>query len=703
MATFQHITHEDFSGLMGPARHIDTTSSTTHDTVDVMSPFIDNTNQTNGSIDKMIQNCFAINQAVTPSYNTKNASGDTIFMNWDWSHKDNIPLGNSELRGPCGAHYFAGRFQQDKTSGNTVFTSSTVEGQKTDGYVQIQEPYMSHGPQSTVYHKDHSVQTGIRIKLQFNDLAPFEWVPLFGISRPVFFWGDGDNFGGQRLHTPDALEEYYANHNSNATTASYRHSTLGYQKPGALISNATNVWGSGNTGADFGWASNYGDRNVVYFIYCHDGSGNALLATCGGMTWNGNSPNFEPAWGNPPSSETGTNPTNGAYGVSNGLLRWTQPQMLTDLFTTSPGQDLQAIWDTYKGNFRGEWARLWQGVIDTDHSNSSWASHYHNSSIIGYKSNANNADLSSPEEIYVNIVSHAPDHSNPYRYHSDGVNWGMENLWFSDFVSNRNHHGSHEYYATGKIGDFTFVNQFLWHGFDYTRETETYLAPKHLILQPSSSAEGIIHEFGIGSYEPTTRHSKAIQDGPRAGFLGLHNDLEYIYPGPGNTYDPLHEIENDPGRLEDIGNAWDNATNLVDRSDLTYATVKSIGEANALYIKLAEATTTSVPGDADIVQEFTITLRGLIQEITDSHEIMFALCESDKTEIGNHRTTEKTSIRIPDGETAGSGVSYPRDDLSGFIVTFRNDTLGSGALTYGKLKNGYLKVWAQIQPGSSAS
>lgn len=662
MATFEQVTHEDFSGIIGSARHVDTTTSAGNSIVELINPWVDKTGAEN-TYNPLLDNFFSINQAVTPSYCTK-APGGSKLINWIFgSDNTAVPYDDDTEHGPMSGYYLSGRVQQNNSTGEAFFTNQTIDGNKHDGYLTVQEPHFTSFGRA--YHKDHGVQTGIRVKLRFDNLQPFTWVPLVGIARTA-----GDDYTA--INTPDDSNFY--------SKDGIGH---GYYAP-PLANTDNNVWGAANSG---GW----GTHMVCYFIYCHDGQGNALLATCAGM-----SPDGHP-YAAYHASKTGTphsNPTNAYYGTKNGFLKWKAPKILTDAFDSN--QSLTALFDTYKNNSRNWWAASTNFTYDSswaDRGNSSWANFWHTSSIIGMKQGATNADLKNTEEIFINIAPHAANTTNPYNMNRWGVIWAQT----SNNDSRYSHHGSFNYTATGKIGDFVFVHQPIFSGFEYTNETYSYATPKQIVLHASADSDGIIEEFSLGGYTPATRLGRQIGDGPFKGYMGPHNTLEFIYPGDGHTYDPLKGAHGNAARQEIDNGAFVNVDNLLDNSDGTNTSIVKRGPDNALYLKLQGVGSGATVNDDEIIQEFTVTLRGLTQLTIDAVEIKMAVTNSSKEVL--MQSTPKQAISTPGGELINNQTKYPLDGVSGFVVTFSHD--GTSNFNYGNVKDGYLKIWVEDQPDSA--
>lgn len=663
MAVFQEVNHEDFSGLLGVMPHIDTTTSGTYNYGDLINPWIDNSSP--GVTDPLVDNCMAVNQAVTPTYSTTNIEHTARLLAWHWNEVGNNKVFEHHAqRGPVGGYYLSGRVAQHKTTGEATFESQTINGATTDGFLQIQEPHATAFGNS--YHKDHSVQTGVRVKLSSpGGVPPFTWVPILGV---------GLSRGGahEAINSPDAELTYYQKTENGH----------GYLCP-PLANNADTKAGNQLTG-------NWHSHMATYLIYCHDGAGGVMLATAPGMSPDGQ------AYARSNASKTATAnimSTNDAYGVKNGLIRYNAPKILTDHFEAN--QSLSYLWDQYKNNTRrlyGHTVNYTQDHEWNDRGNSSWANFWSHFNLIGYKTGVSNADLSTPEEFYINWTSAAANTTNPYKLNRWGVYWAGATMH-----SSYNHHGSYQFAGTGKIKDFTFVNQHLFHGYDFTREVRTYISPKMLILHAHAETGTVIHDFSIGSYAPHTRVGRYIGDGPFKDYMGYNYNLEYIYPGDGHTYNPLRDNHGDASKKEDeAGNSpttWVNIDSMLDNSDSTFASAKNIGPEHAIYLKLnGVETSAGTVLDAEIVQELTIQIRGFEQLTIDPVVLHFALTKNDKSNLV--QTTAKQSVAVPDGELVGTGNVYP-DKGSAFTVTFRND--GANNMTYGNLKDGYLKMWVELR------
>jgi len=177
----------------------------------------------------------------------------------------------------------------------------------------------------------NSNQAGISINLQFNSLAAYQWVPLFGIY--FGYYGNLDNtFAGQN---------WDLNYGNWAYTSQASF-------PYCAAADANNLYGTDSYGSPhFRYQA-----GIQWWIWCHDGSGNAMLATTVGEH------------NTDDDQASARYPTNEHYNSSNGYMKFSAPYYLRDWVATQ-SNPLPSLWEEHGGNGSGvnSWA-IMPGFVD---------------------------------------------------------------------------------------------------------------------------------------------------------------------------------------------------------------------------------------------------------------------------------------------------------------------------------------------------
>jgi hypothetical protein len=651
--TFTKITQESFN-WGGLASNIE--SSGGIDTIKILSRYADKS-----ETHPAIENFDSINMGLTPIYASDNNAGTRYAQ-----AIDTTSLGGTN-RDPYDRYVWSGEVQKDAND-NSKFTHTEIDGVETDGCLYIPDPYFRLEQNWETVAGENSNQAGININLQFNDLAPYQWVPLFGI----YFGRMGDSIS---TFTGQNWDIKYGNYSDHGASWPYYAS----QDP-------NNIYGDDSYGAPY---FNDHMNHVQYWIWCHDGSGNAMLATTTGERLTDQDQTYA------------HQPTNEHYGSSNGYMKYSAPYLLRNYVATQ-SNPLPSLWEDYGGNNSGrnEYSthhagysdyRVWSSTQGNACIGANWGdrSTHLNSQLVAYGPTAN-ADLSSPTNLYITVNKTTNDQTRTRICHGFLHATGGYN---SDSRRDIAH------YITGKVGDFTFMNVPGIVG--STRSAEGYSSyghPTGLILRPTVLGDGQINNFSYGSFAPIPHPGNFVVPAgdSMSGYLFPGSNVEYIYPTEGGSYNPVEAAGNSAAMLVDETGAQMSTKSdpsfadvefLLDDILTTYTTIKKAGASEALYITLNSAPGVMGLSDSDPVTDFVMTVRGVTQLIIGNYRIMAALTDSSKTEIT--RTNATTAITAP---IKGSSNSNPSGGGQYTVHFLGTDMQGT---TYGDIKDGYLKIWAE--------
>lgn len=675
MPTFHTVEHDDFGSWVGLCRNKSTVGNSTE--VIINNPF-----STTNISEPTLQNYIDINTGLTPIHSCVVGQNDARRIIRD-SHNNIL---NGPDRGPMDEMVLMGRLVQDST-GKTNFTYSIDDvGTPCDGFAQIIQPSWGTWNETTRWDQtiaDHD-QFSMRTNLQFADLDPFTWVPVFGVT-----YGAGMK-QGEPVHFDDNLAYPGSAIDYRNETANY-----GYKRPDGLSKSATNLYGTA-------WGSELGDgymdhSHTWYIVYCHDGNGNGMLASCLGMSATGMKYVQSGSTGYVSRDMAASN---AHWATHHGKFKYVPNTILQNLFTTH-GNNLQTIWDHYGTNEYGGGRRIVQ------HSQGSTTGHdstadplfngrhniYGNISLIAYGPTANSA-LSSPENIYVNHIKLR----NPTGPSTQGyrvTKYGSYYDGANDSIGTVYHR-----YVTGKVGDLIFYNHPTMWTIGREAENGWYSAPtcSRFILHATHLGKCKINDFSIGAYTPTTSSTRRATSGVLNGYDMPYSNMEYIFPGAGVTYNPVSELSSSSSFI-DTGNAWTAEINMFDATADTFTTVDAIGTSNALHIPLNGVSGgNTTPNDLDPVEEFSINIRGIKQQDIKEYEIVFALTDSDRVTLVTATEHQRVSVTESAGGTIDTSTKYPLSESS-YMVTFK---ASDASIKYGDIKDGYLKMYVVEKTGTNA-
>ena len=654
--TFTKITQESFNWY-GIASNIDTAAGI--DTMKILSRYA-NKSATHAAI----ENFDSINMGLTPIYAMDDNIGNRYAQQIDLT-----TLGGTS-RDPYDRYVWSGEVQTD-SSNNSMFTHTEIDGVGTDGCMYIPDPHFRLPASWETVANENSNQAGISINLQYNDLAPYQWVPLFGIYLGRY-GSVNSTFPGQNWDLK------YGNYQTHAPSHPY-----------CASADANNLYGENSLrNPDVGYAG-----GIQWWIWCHDGLGNAMLATTQGEIATDDDQS-QPLF-----------PTNEHYNSSNGYMKFAAPYYLRDWVATK-SNPLPTLWEEHGGNGSGvnEYYtstgyvdyRVYASTQPTTCAGQAWHDKISasNSQLIAYGPTAN-ADLSTATNLYITVNKTTND-----AYQTRAC-YGWHHATGGIHATARHC----QQFVTGKIGDFTFMHVPGVIGSTTAPDTGTnfpsYGHPTGLALRPTVLGDGQINSFAYGSFVPDPHPGNATVPvgNTMAGYLQPGSNIEYIYPTEGGSYDPVLGASNNVAMMVDADGtqmstqndpSFDDVEFLLDNILTTKTTIKKSGADQALYIALNTAPAVMALNDADAVTDFVMTVRGVTQVIIGDYRIMAALTDSAKTEIT--RTDSTTAITAV---LKGSSNSNPSGGGQYTVHFLGTDMQGT---TYGDIKAGYLKIWAELVP-----
>lgn len=745
--TIQRLIFEDFDGLRGLVDNKTINGST--ENINLMNPYALSADF--GTDHDAIENWYNLNTNVTPLYASHHVTDSDIRLGVSRDMMFNAGDGETD-RAPLSRHYWTGSIKTDTTANTACFTHSDFgDGKTSDGFLHVLEPAHNHSGSYARNQEDDMNQSSLSIELQFDDLPAFTWVPLVGCTNRrkhmgedhtdntaitveypdqsmtwnseenVFtYWGDADNYAYQ----------FYLNTAGNQEVAN-GSMMLGWAIPGGISNSVNNHYGQN-------WTTNNNPQwsfNTFYLIYCHDGNGNGMLASCPGMIGKDELSTMDKTIGMP----DGFMASNAAHGVSghDGMIRWTAPTTLTNWLTAddagggATNTRLQRLWDAHSGNNSTRGRNMWQVGLDEDdtdvealRSSTFSDSFFHlnifsggnlkfsgssdkmkrvinmrrnilmDGLLVAHGSMGSNADLSSPTTLYINRTGAANRDTRTY-FDSSGK--------LGKKLTATLHNVSLQQFFTGKIESLNFVNVPGWINAAVEYQTGADDDQMQLsqtpgwVLQPTVVGKGKINKFAIASYDSVNKGTfcdygsnlAAYNEEHELYYVVPHADEEFIYPkldGQRTGYDPLDGSSDDSNRFEYSGQSWNSVTNLTDDDDGTSAVCLSSGESNALYVKMSAPSNMTGIDSSSTINTFSIQIQGVTIPAIENNDLRFAVTDSSKTTLLSSNDAQSINFG---GLTTGTGNKYPTN--GSFIVTMTPDS--TNTIAYSAVSAGYMKIW----------
>lgn len=702
--TFNRINNDDFEGMIGLGRNLETTS-TTNDTVKIMSrmgPL--------GEDHAAVQNYDRLNMDLTKMYACRNAGhfqagtdSQKLFLAWD----ERYTLNSSSDRGPFDRYVWAGQFQKKAPAdGGTVFTHSNIDGTPTDGMMLIPSPYANFTPGSHGYWGDANFES-IRLKIKSNKTGGIpanKFVPLFGYTYTCA--------GAPQEITNSAGTAYRSN-----TVFRYKTSTTDYDGtdttenayrldgaiPNAISASTNNLdqWSNVMSNEYQNWFD-YARNTTVWFLYAHDGNGKGMIVMTAGE--GATSEHFES------SRLDGYNryrPYNGHFGDKDGYFNFKPPYYLDNWLNGQNPQTLQDLWnfwsvggagregfaddDMRKGSSIRHIYRHWRDMNDdaiggyennvlggnetistagyaragyhyyhytkTQWSNANAAdgnlpssSHfgafnYTPFQIVAFGDAGSNATLENSEEILINANTIGIEGKNYHRY------LGIQSYNNQSSTSQARHGTARQILYTGKILNFNFrdVPGQMWndsyklYNSNSMNNTQyTSKGPYALALRPTFEDEMQVEKISYANYTNDDIPEVIGGDSLLKDTYRSSSSTQFFFGGEGYSYDPLANAKANPStEIEDPASAWDNEENLFDQDLNSRAALNAEGQANALYLNLnGTSATLTNPEDTFDITSIGITIRGITLSALDYHKLRFAIVDS--TDINSQTTFFET-------------------------------------------------------------
>lgn len=338
-----------------------------------------------------------------------------------------------------------------------------------------------------------------------------------------------------------------------------------------------------------------------------------------------------------------------------------------------------------------------------------------------------NADFSSAEDIYLNTTIVGTDQASTARIYDYGVDSTTQNA----YSGNGNSSQACQMHYAGKILDFSFASipQQTWYdnmqftaftGYRLNSTGHRYVNPSFgagttrqlgagptmLALRPTIVGDGQINNFAIGTYEQFSGDTNWTNNATLSAYVKPEPATLYNFPVLGFSFDPTvtasagnaSSFTDSTGATitSQLDPSWSNPQNLFDNDVTTRAEVLKEGESNALYIEMNGFLGTPVPSDTLEITGFTMNVRGVTQSAIYEHKLRFQIVKNDRSTVlfeTADDTAEAANIQVPNDS---SGI-FPTQNGT-YNMYFRSTT--TNTVTYGDMKDAYIKVWAEELPRS---
>ena len=389
--TIQRLIFEDFDGLRGLVDNKTTNGAT--ENINLMNPYALSADF--GADHDAVENWYNLNTNVTPLYASHHATDTDIRLGVSRDMTFNAADGETN-RAPLSRHYWTGAIKTDTTANTACFTHSDFgDGKTSDGFLHMLEPVHNvTGSYPRTSEKNFN-QAALSVDLRFDNLPAFTWVPLIGCTNRRALKSETNNSSWSTDNT--SVTVTYTDQDMTWNTEEWMDTYWGVDDNTGYFNYKTNSWynqaNQQQLATNLGWAlpggisnstanhytQNWTDNknpqwsfNTFYLIYCHDGNGNGLIATCPGMIGKDELSVMGRTVGIP----DGLMASNAAHGVSghDGMIRWTAPTALTDWLSADEDSGgaantrLSRLWQAYSGANTTRNRNIWKVGLDESDS-----------------------------------------------------------------------------------------------------------------------------------------------------------------------------------------------------------------------------------------------------------------------------------------------------------------------------------------------
>lgn len=753
--TIQRVIYEDFNGVRTFADDRSTTGST--EIANMISPFALSADF--GSTHGAINNWYNINTNVTPTYASINTGDDTIKIGLSRDSVFRVTGGSDINRAPLSRHYWSGSIKTNTSAASSCFTYSDFGGGKTsDGFLHVLEPAHNDSNSHTRISGVNMNQAGVTAELQFDNLPAFTWVPLIGCTNRKLARPESQGYSQEAYYSVDypdqtiywqrdgdSTDTYWLSADGRITDTTSNRRWLneaimgGWHVPGGISDSTANHYGLNWTDCE----NPHWSWNTWYLIYCHDGNGNGMLATCPGMIGK----DELSVLGKSGGMNDGFMASNGAHGVSghDGMIRWTAPTTLTNWLTADANDGgaattrLSRLWDAYSGANATRNRNIWKLGLDESDSdviskrgqaNTSYRTInlynigrwltgannigldqttliynfarniYMDGLLVAYGSMGANADLSTPINLYVNRFMNSTSTGDGY-----GREW-VDSSGLPDTYSGTIRPGvRHQQFFTGKFGSLNFTNVPGWVNAMFEDSTSAGHDNDGLdlipgwVFQPTVSGAGRVNRFAIASYDPVNKGTTGKFGSSGWGYNTTtsayynvpYSDEEFLFPQLSNqraSFDPAEGASSNSSRFEHVAGAWNNVTSLLDDDDTTATKCLSSGETNALYVKLTQPSNMTGITASSTINTFTMQIQGITVPAISNNKLRVALTDSSKTTVLS--STDAQSVDFG-GLTTGTGTTFPAQ--GSYLISM--SPASTSSVAYSAVSAGYMKLWLE--------
>ena len=678
-----------------------------------------------------LQNWYNVNVEATQRYFTQNSSGNKLGVSRDY--KWNLNGMPEESRTPLSRHYWCGSFNTQNNS--TCFTHVDYGNNvKSDGFLHVLDPY-SYSLDNMFRGGREIAQGAMAINIQFNNLPAFTWVPLAGMTFRFASYLESQTAytnsaatytktynNGQTVYwNRDARVEYTSGtYNSSAGGKFYEYCGSGWQLPAGIDQGDSTIT---HYGLDNKARYQFHGWHSVYIIYCHDGNGKGMLATCAGMmpTSGYNSTHQYSSYKIVHGQHMCYNNQSANTTDSSGTINWAAPHKLTEWFENDTGATntrLERLWDQFNNNSYGlnVWGDQPAGyysasreyyhramIADADNPDTSdkfrkkWSRNAPKSlgMLIAYGDMGDNADLSSPTTFYLNRHSvGGVINSNSYS-HFHGHGFTNQTATDLSYQALRNRRSA--YFITGALGNLFFQNVPVWariYGASFSSSQYDWFKQDLLpgwIIHPTIIGDAQVNNFALTTYQPKYRNTDSAFAASSSN--RKYNGYVTCVPRPDeafqfpvlssytSTYDPVRSANN-INRMEYTTGSWRNVLNITDGDANTSTACLSTGVDNALYIKFEPSTDSTTQSD-DIIDKIDVKLYGLTVPVIGDKTLYVRVTDDNKNDV-----LSGSNIRFSDYST-GTSNKIPGGGV--FHMSIDNNS----NVTYGDLSAGYLKMYVE--------
>ena len=264
-----------------------------------------------------------------------------------------------------------------------------------------------------------------------------------------------------------------------------------------------------------------------------------------------------------------------------------------------------------------------------------------------------------------------------------------------DNVHGPNFYDSYQQYIQGGYSYRTRYSGWQNRSYGSSRDWRSGPGPGAIILRPTVEGQGEIHEVHIGSKDNNDAvdlysYNSSAEEGYYLRDYYTKTTVGFYLPEKLAYYNAIKDASTSPGVIEDSELNWKNKSFLFDATVGTKIECTEPGYEKAMLIPLSSANTSIA--DSMEIENIRIDVRNVQLFSLSQFKLRASILDQNKNIILTSGGNSAIDLSSPDIIPLEFAESYP-NQTDYFSIFFEKNP--SAGVTYGDVKNGYLKLWVE--------